>query len=188
MFQIFKTKVDSISWPTWFNLDTYVWVIGRNIISASFSDHSSTWSNDIFDDGLYKMVFLLVLYQFGFPHLPLVSHARSLVRFWRHLVFGPQNAFAKLILAKFSFIIYCFKKSSCHMNHMWHDSCGLFDKVVRIRSGNSRSLAEFYQCMCVEIWSKDLVSKFRMGNQFKAFSSFFLTVFYNKIFQNLIRL
>ena len=152
MFQIFKTKVDSISWPTWFNLDTYVWVIGRNIISASFSDHSSTWSNDIFDDGLYKMVFLFVLYQFGFPHLPLVSHARSLVRFWRHLVFGPQNAFAKLILAKFSFIIYCFKKSSCHMSH------------------------------------EDLVSKFRMGNQFKAFSSFFLTVFYNKIFQNLIRL
>ena len=71
---------------------------------------------------------------------------------------------------------------------MSHDSCGLFDKVVRIRSGKSRSLAEFYQCMCVEIWSKDLVSKFRMGNQFKAFSSFFLTVFYNKIFQNLIRL
>ena len=70
MNRIFKTKEDSISWPTCFNLDTYVWIVGRNIISASFSDHSSTWSYDIFDVGLYKMVFLLVLYQFGFPRLP----------------------------------------------------------------------------------------------------------------------
>ena len=81
VFYIFKTKVDSDSWLCWFDLDTYVWVIGGCFIFASFSNRSSTWSNDILDVGMYKMVFLLVLYQFGFPHHPLVSFARILESF-----------------------------------------------------------------------------------------------------------
>ena len=76
--------------------------------------------------------------------ISLVSLARTLVQFWRHLVFGPQNAFAK-------FINYNSEIKFYHLP---------FQQIIMWTNLTSREVYQNFTNVCVsrsgqKIWSRN---------------------------------